>query len=222
MPVTLSNVVTEAQGLLGEVSGPGVQAFSEDRMLADSIRAFNMLFTKYGWEQYSKWFRPELDGVTGLITTNAFNLVRDFSDFLAVHRDGEPNPMSMMPPRFNPYTLSEGTRPTFWTALDVTHGSYEGKKLQFYPITCVGFINVQARVRPAVMDETTVVHLDKDMLVYATAFLSLALEDLNAQATETCKQLMEMRFKDIMSALASHPISTGSGTVPLHDWTQVP
>ena len=223
MPVTIGDVVTEAQELLGEVAGPGVQAFSEDRMIRDALRAFRMVFTKYGWEQYLKWYRYELDGSTGLITNpNGLNAVQDYSDFMAVHKDGDPNPLSVVPPRFNPYTLTAATSPRYWTSLDVLHGSYEGKKLQFYPLTAQGFVNIQARVRPAVMDETTVVYIDKDLLVYATAFMGLALDDLNAQGTETCKQLMQTRYEDILASLSGHPISTGTGAAPLSDWTQIP
>ena len=44
------------------------------------------------------------------------------------------------------------------------------------------------------------------MLVYATAFMTLSGDDLNAGAADVIRNLMEMKYKDVMAALGSHPI----------------
>ena len=44
------------------------------------------------------------------------------------------------------------------------------------------------------------------MLVYATAFMTLSGDDLNAGAADVVRNLMEMKYKDVMTALGSHPI----------------
>lgn len=218
-----SDIVTKAQELVGEVAGPGVQAFSEARMLNDAIRAFNMLFTKYNWEGYMEWSSHELNGSTGLFSSANFSRIRDFSDFRSIHRHGEPNQLSILPAHFNPYTMGHGSRPIFWTSLPVSHADYTTKRLQFYPFEATGFIDIHARIYPETpLTMESIVHLDEDLLVYATAFMGLALDDLNASGTEICKGFMDMRYKDILSALASHPVSTSSHAEPLSNWTQVP
>jgi len=222
---TLARIIERAQGVIGEVAGPGVQVHAEDRMLNDAVSAFNMVFIKIAWPQYTQWSRHELDGTTGQFTgaTNLSN-VKDFTDILRVVRDGEEKPISILPSSLNPYSLGVGTRPSFWTGLAATNANYATKKLQFYPITATGFVNVRARVYPS-MDPLTPadeVHLDEDMLVFATAFFTLAFEDLNVGAADTCKALFEGRYKDILASLAGHLSSLGSGAAPMNDWTQVP
>ena len=65
MSATIREIVNQALTVVGEVSGPGVQMYEDDRMKADAVRAFNMMFKKYPWQQYLKWFTVALDGVSG-------------------------------------------------------------------------------------------------------------------------------------------------------------
>ena len=65
MSATIREIVNQALTVVGEVSGPGVQMYEDDRMKADAVRAFNMMFKKYPWQQYLKWFTVALDGTTG-------------------------------------------------------------------------------------------------------------------------------------------------------------
>jgi hypothetical protein len=203
------------------VTGPGVQLYEEDRMFQDAVRAFNMMFKKYAWQQYLQWFTGTLDGTTGKFVTSPFAQVKDFEDFIAVHRDGETNRLPIAPTRLNPSTLTAtGSRVLFWTSLPVTDPSYVGKKLQFYPVGATNTVNVLAKVYPLVPPEVQfdweqTFYLDKDMLVYATAYMTLSGDDLNAGAADVVRNLMEMKFKDIMHALANHPI-------PIHYDTSIP
>src|SRR5262245_17838231 len=224
MPLTVGAVITRAQGIIGEVAGPGVQVYAEDRMLLDVKSAFNMVFTKYGWPQYTRWSRHELDGSTGRVTDNSLSDVKDFTDFLRIVRDGQTEPISLLPSNFNPFSLSNGgTRVKYFTSIPAIEGAYETKKLQFYPLAATGFVNVRARVYPTgTFDENTQLALDEDMLAFATAFFTLAFEDLNPGAADTCKALMEGRYKDLLAALASHPTSASVGGDVVTDWTLIP
>src|SRR6266404_5305657 len=98
MSASVRQIVNDAQTIVGEVAGAGVQAYSEDRMKADAARAFNMMFKKYHWHQYRKWQTVTLDGVLGIVTAAAdFTKVLDFEDFISVHRDGERKPLPILP-----------------------------------------------------------------------------------------------------------------------------
>ena len=90
--------------------------------------------------------------------------------------------------------------------------AYKRRKLQFYPITAVGQVNVLAKVYPLVPPATDFdweqeFFLDKDLLVYATAFMTLSGDDLNAGAADVIRNLMEMKYKDVMASLGKHPIT---------------
>lgn len=229
MSATIREIVNQALTVVGEVAGPGVQMYEDDRMKADCIRAFNMMFKKYPWQQYLQWFTISLDGTTGRSTTGPFNQVLDFEDFIAVHRDGESQRLPIAPTRMNPSAIgNSGTRVLYWTSLNATDLQYHTKKLQFYPATSAGKINVLARVYPRAMpasfqnfDWGDIFYLDTDMLTYATAFMTLSGDDLNAGAAEVIRNLMEMKYKDIMAALGNHPIPvSGDSGIPFY-WHSV-
>lgn len=227
MSATIREIVDDALTVVGEVSGAGTQVYSEDRMFDDTIRAFNLLFKKYHWEQFRQWFQLPLDGVLGIITTDAFVNVRDFEDFYSVHPDGQQNPLPVLPKRLNPYTLTGGTTLQYWGSLPITDGNYVNRRLQFWPKTATGIINVLARVYPIANDAKwawdSPIYLDKDMMVNGVAYMTLSSDDLNASAADAQRQMMEMRFKDIMSSLADKPIAVNgsSGVIP-NQWFTPP
>jgi hypothetical protein len=224
---SIREIVNAALTVVGEVTGPGVQLYEENRMMQDAVRAFNMMFKKFPWQQYLQWFTVTLDGTGGRITTAPFTQVKDFEDFIAVHRSGETRRLPIAPTRLNPFTLTgSNAKVQYWTSLNASDATYTGKKLQFYPITSIGSVNVLAKVYPLVppaveFDWEQIFFLDKDMLVYATAFMTLSGDDLNAGAADTVRNLMEMKYKDVIAALASHdiPVEGGAG-VPTY-WFEV-
>jgi hypothetical protein len=225
MPATIRQVVDDALQFIGEVSGVGVEQYSEDRMFRDAIRGFDMLFKKRPWEQYRMWRTITLDGSTGVSTTGPFEQVIDFEDFLSVRRGGLDAEIPILPQRVNPNVLSgtANAKILFWSSLHVTHPNYVTKKLQFYPLTSTGTVDVLARVYPLTppaleWDWEDTMYLDRSMLVYATAFMTLMGDDLNAGAASVTKTLLDMKFKDINDALAKHPIPvSGYPGIPT-DW----
>ena len=216
MPATIRNIVDDAQELVGEVSGPGVQMYSDDRMFADAIRSFNMLFKKYNWRHYCNWFQLTLDGVKGIPTTNELEHVLDFEDIIAVRRDGAYTNLSIAPRSISPFQgdMLSGSGPVYWSSLNVLDPDYPLKRLFVMPRTSTGKINVYAKLYPILRDAwdwQDTMYLDRDMLVYGTAWATLATDDLNAAAADMTKNMMEMRFKDIQQQLSSFEITFGSG-----------
>ena len=108
MSATIREIVNQALTVVGEVSGPGVQMYEDDRMKADAVRAFNMMFKKYPWQQYLKWFTVALDGVSGRPSTGPFNQVLDFEDFVAVHRDGRVRSIAHRSDTYEPCNTRSG------------------------------------------------------------------------------------------------------------------
>lgn len=220
MSATIREIVTEAQSIVGEVDGAGVQTYSDDRMFRDAVRCFNLVVKKYEWQQYTEWSEHTLDGALGIVDAAAFTTVRDFEDFLHVKREDEEDDLPILPRNINPYKLS-GSTVLYWTALPVTDENYAARRLQFWPKEATGIVQVQARVYPeSPLDWATVFYLDKDMLAYGTAFMTLIGDDLNPGAAEANRLLMEMRFNDITTGLARRPIGVShTGNIPT-DWYQ--
>jgi len=69
MTIDVATLIEDAQELVGEVSGAGTQTYSEDIMLGHARRAFNLVFTKFGWPQYRGYYSSALDGTTGKVST---------------------------------------------------------------------------------------------------------------------------------------------------------
>lgn len=221
---TLSEVIVRAQQLIGEADGPEVQEFSDDMMLGDAINAFELVWKKYEWEQYIEWSEHTLDGTLGIVDADAFTNVKDFEDFLAVHRSGESSPLPVLSSGTNPLTIS-GTRVQCWTALPATSSNYATRRLQFYPKTSIGDVVIRARVHPltnsgagSTFTPDTVVHLDKDMLAYGTAFYSLVTSELNPGGADAFRILMESRFQDITAGLARRPQTVRAYEGGINDW----
>lgn len=221
MAVTIQQIVQDALGILGEVTGVGTQLYSEPRMVKDAGRAFNMLFKKHWWRQYTPWITVTLDGATGVITTDAFTQVIDFDDFAAVHRENQSAGLPTLPEAMNPIS-GTGTTPQFWTSLPVTHSNYSGRKIQIYPKGSVGLLNVKARVHPLVVGQdwtnASILHLDRDLLAFGTAFVALSGDDLNPQAKADVQAMMDSKYRDIMNSLANQKTSFAERTTVPTNW----
>lgn len=222
MSATIRQIVDDSTELIGEVAGVGVQQFDDDVLFRHTIRAFNLLFKKTHWENYREWFTVTLNGTTGIITTDAFEQVIDFDDFIAVHVAGERNPLPTLSKNINPNTIT-GTRPRCYTSLSVRDVNYAKRKLKIYPVTSVGSLNVHARVYPVAppaldWDWEDPIHLDKDMLVYATSFMALIGNSLNPDSANVCKELMEMKFNVVTAGLSGQPIPIEGDTTVPQEW----
>lgn len=218
---TLGDIVSDATELIGQVAGTGVQTYGENAMLKSAIRSFNLLVKKYPWQQYSEWSQHTLDETLGIVDADAFSTVRDQEDFLGVFVGGTLTPIPVLPKTLNPFTIT-GTDVQYWTSLPATNANFAARRLQFWPKVASGTVDVFARVYPATMDADTTVYLNKDMLVYGTGFMELVGDDINPGAAETCRQLMDMTYKDVVKALATLPRHvSGNGAVPTQ-WYPVP
>lgn len=218
MSATLREIVDGATRLVGQVDGVGVQTYGDDEMLEAATRCFNLIVKKYGWEQYREWSQHTLAGADGVVNAAAFTTVRDFEDFLAVYIGGTSREVPVLPKNINPYTLT-GTSVLYWTSLPVTSALFATRRLQFWPLAATGTVDVQSRVYPEEMDWDTVVYLDKDMLEYGTAFMALVGDDLNPNAANTYKDLMESRFQDIIEALGARPRRIGGSGSLVNEWS---
>lgn len=216
MSGTIRKIVDDALVIVGEVAGVGVQTYGDDRMFADAIRGFDMMFKKYYWDQFLHWDRLALDGTLGIVTTNDLAGVRDFEDFSSVHRDNEQPQLPVLARKVNPFaSFPSGGSVLCYTSLASTDANFFTRRLQFYPKTATGFVNICSRKYPALAPDGTPgdwdweddMFLDRQLLAYATAFMTLVGDDLNSGAASVIQNLMEGRYKDITGALAGRPLA---------------
>lgn len=227
MTATIRDVVDDAQQIVGEVAGPGVQTYSDDRMFGDAIRAFNTLFKKYNWRQYCTWQQLTLDGVTGTVTSStALTNVVDFEDFIVMRRQGTNSLISVMPRDVNPFEprLLSGSTPIYWDSLNAVIDSaiFVSKRVRFYPMTATGQVNIFARYYPKLneaWDWSDTMFMDRDMLAYMTAYKTLSSDDLNPGAADACREDAQDRYKDIVASLSSHEIIVRPSIGIPQNWT---
>ena len=227
MAKTIREIVTDAQECLGDVPGAGVQTYADDRMFRDCIRAFNMFHKKYPWDQFTSWSLVELDGITGKITEDTFQHLKDFEDIFSVFPENRNFEIPVLDRRRNPQSL-KGTSALFWTALPTIDPDYQFKRIQIIPPTTSGKVVVCWRHYPRFYDASgkqqpwvweDVMDLDEDMLVHAVAWMTLSNDDINSGAAQDQQSLADDRFEEITTSLARRkltPASTGGG-VP-YNW----
>jgi hypothetical protein len=227
MAKTIREIVTDAQELLGDVPGAGVQTYADDRMFRDCIRAFNLFHKKHPWDQFISWSLVELDGINGKSIDPVFQHLKDFEDIFSVFPENSNFEIPILDRRRNPNSL-RGTSALFWTALPTIDPEYQFKRIQIVPPTTTGKIVVCWRHYPRNYFEDgsqnpwswdDVMDLDEDMLTHAVAWMTLSGDDINAGAAQDQQNLADDRFSEITSNLARRKITpnkTGGG-VP-YNW----
>jgi hypothetical protein len=225
MPNTISEIVEATQALVGEVAGIGVQTYGEDVMMKHAIRAFNVLHAKYPWDEYRQWFQLTLDGTTGRVTSNnSFDYVREFGDFLTIQPTGTSHEIALLHNRENPFVLNGSGYPSRYTSVPVTDADWQAKRLQFYPLTSTGTLDICTRVYPAPVDQEleagSIIHLDKDMVTFATAFQVLAFDDTNSNALDIVRNMLDIRYNDLTANRAAKPMAISGGSGIPTNWTE--
>lgn len=224
MSASIREIVDEAQRVVGEVAGSGVQTFSDDRMMSDAIAVFDMLHKKIFWPQFIDWFDLQLDGTTGRpVDATAFNYVRDFEDIFVVYEGGTERILTPVPRNRNPF-LIRGNRQMHFRSIPANDPDFIGRRIEILPKTAIGNVQVGVRIYPLTRDDSSPEHdwdwsdimeLDKWMLVHGVAWKTLSSDDLNPGAAADQQAAMEGRFNDITNNMASQPIRVeGSGGIP--------
>src|SRR4029077_18424916 len=112
--------------------------------------------------------------------------------------------------RRNPKTLT-GSMGFFWTALPTIDPDYQFKRIQIVPPTATSSIVVCWRHYPRAFDTAgkmsgwnwdDVMDLDDQMLVHATAWLTLSSDDINANSAQDQQNLADDRFNEVTASLS--------------------
>ncbi len=207
---TAATIIGEVESVMGEVAGPAVQSFDEDQLLITLRQVFNMVFIKRPWEHYLRWDTITLDETTGKCSeaTPYEDVVGSIENFIGVYVHGQFKPLPILNNRINPNVYT-GTRVHAWSSLPVSDVDFIPRRLQFWPKTATGTYDTLLRLHPGEFIPYDTIYLDKDMLVYATAWMRLEDDGTNPTAANRMQNSFDNRFQDIVAAIGDHPISLG-------------
>ena len=205
MTQTFAQLTQRVIHAVGEVPGTSVQTYSEPRVMEALTQVFDVVFRKFWWPQYMRWFELTLDGTLGIVTDNSFGTsVVDIRDIKAVIPEDNEKGIPQLPDQANPFNLS-GTTPLYYESLDTASSYYATRLLQFWPKTATGGVKIHARLKPTVVD-SLVNYLDDNLIVFGATWVILEAEDINPNAAKLAQRMFNESFVDIMKQFADQPI----------------
>lgn len=220
MTVMISTIVTDVEEIIGEAAGASVQVYDDSQLGKIVVRAFSLLFKRFFWPEYSSWVSGTVDGTNGYLDDSGVVLAALHSpeDIKYVKYGGKQRNINRLPKHRNPNTIT-GSRALYWSWLPQSTVAGQTNKIKFWPVTAVDDVDIYFRSYPydatatttpidevTDLDQDTVLYLDKDLLTYATVFLSLTGNDLNPTAAGTYQGLMEQRYNDLITTLGNHDV----------------
>lgn len=176
----LTELVGDATLKLSQVTGVGVQTYSEDRLALEVENVYDSIISLSGfwWPQVMEWFTRTLDGSTGIVTADLTN-VEEITDIRAVYFGQQQKPLPYLHPTINPNTMV-GTVARAIEALRYDHANV-GRLFRVWPLTATGTVYVHARITPEDIftDPTVTVPFDPALLSTGAALAYAASEGIN-------------------------------------------
>ena len=221
--LTLSSMRQKVIRKIGEVSGTGVQEFSEDNIDDYIQEIFNFLFKKRFWPHLTEWGSFVLNGSTGVSTSDlgGDGGVELWSDFRVLLRENEDKPIPILPSGINPNRLT-GTNAAYFEPLPISHANYEERLVRILPITAAGTIEFHARRRPTNFADNDEIPFDEDTIILGASWLYADSEDINPGAATTLKEMFNNTYEDLVAMEGDAATESPYGQVHasiLTDWT---
>jgi hypothetical protein len=193
----MGDVITE----LSMVSGVSVQTYASPRIQQHTQDALIMLMDEMWWPQLMQFYNVVPDGATGRITTDlvstlANHSVSRFQDIEGVYPVALNKPLMILPPRFNPFTLS-GSSSVYITP-DATNPL---RPFAVWPVTAADTLVVHARAYPAIPISTTdTVYLDRLLVTYMAAYMYTEDDGTNPGQIAKFKAMFEKRLQQVTAS----------------------
>lgn len=182
---TFEQIITEVQNALSQVTGLGVQSYSQDK-IGDMIqRTFNRVRVDRWWSHLMRWQQLALDGTTGHTTTA--QLVLDYTDIRGVFRSDWDRKLSEIPSEVNPFRIM-GITPRYIAADDTV----PGQVFMVYPITATdSALAVAYRKGYPSFTLTDTVPFDSDTVVTGSAWQYSSDDGTNPAQTAKFKAMFD-------------------------------
>lgn len=199
----VSELLPRVQNNLSQLGGAGVQVYSQDTIIEKIITSFNMMFTRYFWDEYTYWQAGTLDGTEGVVVENADTwqhgpLVR-FIDIEIVKRDANgARALAVLPRHMDPFHV-QGTSPKYIMPFEID----PHKVFKVVPASSTGRVLIRYRTRPTNIDIDTELLLDEELLKLAATWQYLADDGTNPDATNAAFAMVQSR-ETVLRAVTSH------------------
>lgn len=205
---TVQEIVTRLTRLSGQVPGVGIQTYGAD-IFVDMINvAVSTVCRKYWWPHLMDWMTVQLDGSTGVPTTDLTG-VRDHTDIKAIYYDNYPKPLAYTTDSVNP-TRYSGTVPLGYEALPISHPQYATRLIRIIPVESTGSLKLRVRLMPATLGVNDTVPMDADLIVFGVLWSYFEDEGDNPQQAGKYKNLFDSKFTELIAATATHRIPLDS------------
>lgn len=196
---TLGDLIRDAITQVSEVNGAAhVQLYSEGIIASHVVRTFNLVATKRWWPQLMTWVQRDLDGVTGMVTSNITN-VTDYKNVRVVFYNGTDEQIPRMPADINPF--GTGIMRRFHEPVNAT-----GKLLRVLPMDTSGTVEMHCRVIPFISAYEDVVPFDPDTIMLGAVASHLAGDNANPADESRAKQQFQAKLQQEYDLYDSQPV----------------
>lgn len=198
---------------LGLIDGTAVQKYEEPELLITLNRTFDFLFEKRFWPHLTYATNHELDGVTGVVTSDIIrvNKLEDIQSIRLV--GGLQTPFNFISNE-NDDDFLQGNHHESFTHLPYDHPHFNGRIFQVIPQTTVGTVRVNARRHPGkfVEIDDTLIPMDETLFHHAMCFFILAKDGMNSTSQSVHETMYIQRYQDIISANSHRPQHFGGSS----------
>lgn len=211
MPLSckVSDIVNDVITELSQVPGVNTQVYGAPRIQQLLQDAIILMMDEEWWPQLRQYFYNIVsDGVTGRLTSDLVvvgllnHTIARFEDVENVFPATLNRPLRMLPPRFNPATLTGSS-----SVYIVPDAQFPLRPFAVQPVTSTDLLTVIARAYPKVpIGLTDIVYLDRLMLTYLTAYMYEEDDATNPGAIAKFKNLFEKRLTQVKKNWAQHSI----------------
>lgn len=195
---TLAEVVNATILRVGQVTGIGAQVYSEDIIAEMVIHKFDVLFDKFDFPEYCKWYEGTLqsDGKCDTdLQVEAIGIYR-YKDILGVWTSGHSQPLQQFPTqRLNAFSFASSGGSPRWV-----ESSGDDRVFRVIPFGTAGdSIYVRHKHYPPEILADTNLCVDRQALILGAAYDYLADDGANPGATEKMRNLFNQRMVQLMN-----------------------
>jgi hypothetical protein len=211
MQKTLAALITDVQKELYQSPGPGVQVYSQDRIMSLIQQAYEHCYKDHFWPQFRRREIRTLNGTTGLVTA-PFTYIQDWEDIQHVFREHSDRPLPITPASFNALGYGpNGGNPRFIEATG------DANLFRVYPADAEGQVEVVGRtslITPFVLTDT--VPFDHLCLIHFAAWSYFTDDASNPAAALKHQGLFETRIDKLKDDSTQHAVQLNpqSGYIP--------
>jgi len=179
---SLTNLVDDATYKLRQAVGAGVQVYSADPLKKAIEDIYNLAVGDRWWPHLMHWFTQELDGSTGVPTTDLIYgdaSVDELTDIRGIWHESDQKPLPYMSGQAN-YNAGTGAQTRCVEGLSYFHPNVS-RLFRVIPVTTVGTVYVHGRLTPdnLFVDQEVIVPFNPQLLAVGAAWSYAASEGVN-------------------------------------------